>query len=154
MNHSPRTLSDSDGRRLFGALLLQPFVAAGVAFGAFRTFLLDANGRALAGGYPSDPTDAGLSVAAGVFLVAAVVTFVGVLPTSVWLMKRRNIRLTEALVVGLGFGILTYTLLAAAAGGRTYGALGVLRGLAFSACIGLVSAAFFWMMALRGRTTE
>jgi hypothetical protein len=93
-------------------------------------------------------------VAAGVFLVAAAVTFVGVFPASVWLMKRRHVRLTEALVVGIGFGVLTYTLLAAAAGGRTYGASGVVRGLAFSACIGVVSAAVFWLMALRGRTEE
>jgi hypothetical protein len=134
---------------LAGGLIVQPFLAAGLALAIFPVFLLDPEGRTLAGGYPSDPTDAALSVAFGAGVVAAVVTVLGVWPTAVWLLKRRPLTFVGALRFGLGFGILPYVLLGVAAGGKTYGPSGVLRGLLFSSVLGLIGAAVFWLIALR-----
>lgn len=147
MNRLPRTLNSAEEMRVLAGLLVQPFLAAGLAFIAFPLLLLDGNGRALAGGYPSDPTDAALSVAIGTFLVAGVVTLIGVLPTAVWIMKRHQLTLGETLVFGLGFGNLPYVLMAAAWG--THGQAGLLRGVAFASLLGLSGAALFWIMTLR-----
>ena len=139
---------------MLAGLVVQPFFAAGLAFMAFPLFLLDREGRTLDGGSPSDPTGAALSVALGAGLVAGVVTLIGVLPAAVWLMKRRQLTLKETLLFGLGFGNLPYVLLAAAAGGRTYGPAGVLRGLAFASLLGLGGAALFWFITLRPRKSR
>ena len=154
MNRLPRTLSSAEEMRVFAGMVVQPFLAAGLAFIGFPLFLLDLEGRTLAGGYPSDPTQAALSVAIGAGLVAGVVTLIGVLPTAVWLMKRRQLTLKETLMFGLGFGNLPYVLLAAAAGGKTYGPVGLLRGLAFASLLGLSGAALFWIITLRPRTSR
>ncbi len=148
MKSSPRTLSRLEEMRLLGGAVVQPFLAAALAFTTFPVFLLDREGQTLGGGYPSNPTDAALSVAVGAGIVAAVVTLLGVLPTAVWLLKRRRPTLRESLSFGLGFGILPYVLMGTAAG-RTYGPSGLLRGLAFSSMLGLSGAAVFWVIALR-----
>jgi hypothetical protein len=134
--------------KLLAGLVVQPFLAGGLAFFGFHVFLIDGNGRTLAGGVPSDLTDAAVSVAFGTGLVALLVTVVGVLPTAVFLTKRRQLSLREALLFGLGFGNLPYVLLAVAAGG-TYGLAGLVRGVAFSSLLGLAGATVFWAIALR-----
>lgn len=83
-------------------------------------------------------------------IVAGVVTLVGVLPTAVWLIKRRDLTLTPGLLFGLGFGNLSYALMAAAAG-STYGIEGLVRGVVFSSLPDLGSGALFWAIALRAR---
>jgi hypothetical protein len=138
-----------DSARLVGGLILQPFLAAGLAFVLFPVLLLDREGRTLAGGYPSDPTDGAVAIAFGAGIVATVVTFLGVLPTAARIMRRRQLTLRETLLFGWGFGILPYVLLSVAGGGRTYGPFGLLRGLALSSVLGLVGAAVFWIVALR-----
>ena len=153
MNRLPRTLSSAEEMRVLAGLVVQPFLAAGLAFIAFPVFLLDSEGRTLAGGYPSDPTASALSVALGAGVVAGVVTLIGVLPIAVWMMKRHQLTLKETLVFGLGFGNLPYVLLAAAAGG-TYGPAGLLRGLAFASLLGLSGAALFWIITLRPRKSR
>lgn len=90
MKGAPRTLSPSEEMGLLGGAVLQPFLAAIFTFVTFPILLLDGEGRTLAGGYPSDPTDSALSAAVGVGIVAAVVTLIGVLPTALWLLKRRQ----------------------------------------------------------------
>jgi hypothetical protein len=147
MNRLPRTLNSAEEMRVLAGLLVQPFLAGGLAFIAFPLLLLDQDGRTLAGGYPSDPTDAALSVAMGTFVVAGVVTLFGVLPTAVWIIRRHQLSLTVTLVFGLGFGNLPYVLMAAAWG--THGQAGLLRGAAFASLLGLSGAALFWMMTLR-----
>lgn|SRR5262245_17046867 len=149
MTHQHRSLTASEQMRLFVGLLIQPLLAGSVAFLIFPVFLLDQNGRSLAGGVPGNPTDAAVSVAVGVGLVAVFVTVLGVWPTAVWLMKRRLVSLREALVFGLGFGVLPYVLLAVATGGKTYGVEGLVRGVAFSSLLGVAGAAAFWAIALR-----
>ena len=142
-----RTLSPSEDMRFLIGVAVQPFVAAGLGFLAFPVFLLDPNGRALAGGSPGNVADAAGSVAAGVGLVALLVTLVGGLPTALWLTKRRRISLLEALAFGLGFGNLPFALGALMAG--TYGIAGFIRGMAFSSLLGIGCAAVFWCTALR-----
>ena len=134
--------------RVLGGLVVQPFLAGGLAFVTFPLVLLDQSGRTWAGGYPSDVTDSALSVALGVGIVAGVVALIGVLPTAVWLMKRRYLTLRATLLFGLGFGNLPYILMALAAGGK-YGLSGLLRGVGFSSLLGLSGAALFWFIALR-----
>ena len=148
MNDPLRTRHPSEELRLIGGLAIQPFLAGALTFVSFPIILLDRDGRTLAGGYPGDVTDAALSVALAASLVAALVTLVGVLPTALWLTKRRRVPLKDALLLGLGFGNLPYVVLTLLAGG-TYGLAGLVRGVALSSLLGLAGAAVFWAIALR-----
>ncbi|HEX7020556.1 MAG TPA: hypothetical protein VF159_11115, partial [Gemmatimonadaceae bacterium] len=98
---------------------------------------------------PTNVADAAASVAVGTGLVALVVTLLGALPTAVWLMKRRRVSLSEALAFGLAFGNAPFLIGALLAG--TYGVAGFIRGIAFSSLLGVIGAAVFWWIALRGR---
>lgn len=138
---------------MLGGLVVQPFVAAGLAFVTFPLLLLNREGYTLAGGLPADVTDAAVSVALGAGIVAGLVVLVGVLPLAVWLIKRRDFTLTTTLMFGLGFGNLPYVLFGAAAGG-TYGVTGLLRGVMFSSLLGLVGAAVFWLIAIPPQTVH
>jgi len=145
-----RTLTPADELKLFVGLAVQPFLAAAVAFVSFPLVLLDRAGRTLAGGFPSDPTDAAISVALGVGVVALFVTLVGVLPTAVWLAKHRRLTLAQALLIGLGFANSPVVLGTVLTSGG-YGAEGALRGLVFASLIGLSGATAFWVISIRGR---
>jgi hypothetical protein len=153
MKRPAPTLSPAEEMRVLGGLVVQPFVAAGLAFVTFPLLLLDREGQTLAGGFPADVTDAALSVAMGVGIVAGLVVLVGVLPVAVWLMKRRDLTLKKTLMFGLGFGNLPYVLLGVAVGG-TYGVAGLLRGVMFSSLIGLVGAAVFWLISIQPQTVH
>jgi hypothetical protein len=148
MRRQSRALSSSDEIKLLAGLAVQPFVASAVAFFSFPVFLLDGNGQTLAGGRPVDPTAAAVSVAIGTGLVALFVSVVGVLPTALWLTRRFQVSLRDALLFGLGFGNLSYALMALAAGG-TYGLAGLARGVASSSLLGLSGATVFWAIAVR-----
>jgi hypothetical protein len=148
MNRLPRTLNSAEEMRILTGSLVQPLLAAGLAFLTFPLLVLDRNGQTLAGGYPSDPTDAALSLAVGTGMVAGMVTLIGVLPTATWVIRRHQLTLKETLVFGLGFGNLPYVLLAAAAGGA-YGLPGRVRGIVFASLLGLSGAALFWIIAIR-----
>jgi len=141
-----RTLTPSDEMRIFAGAVVQPLLAAALAFVSFPLIMLDRNGRTLAGG-TTDVVQTATSAAAGVGLVALVVTIVGAIPTAVWLLKRRRVSLLETLAFGLGFGILPFAFGALTAG--TYGIAGVIRGVAFSSLLGVAGAAAFWGIALR-----
>jgi hypothetical protein len=133
--------------KLFAGLVVQPFIAGGLAFFLFPWLLLDSNGRSLAGGSPTDAVAAARSVAIGAGILAFVITLVAALPTAVWLTKRRFVSFAEALLWGLGFGntpMVIGTLLAG-----TYGVAGFVRGVAFSSVLGIASAAMFWTISLR-----
>src|SRR5689334_21524487 len=99
-------LSEPPYRFQMAGLAIQPFLAAIVAFFAFPVFLLDRNGETLAGGHPYDSTDAAASVAFGTGLVALFMTIAAVLPTALWLTRRFQLSLRDALLFGLGFGNL------------------------------------------------
>jgi hypothetical protein len=153
MKHPGLTLSPAEELRILGGLVVQPFVAAGLAYVMFPLLLLDRDGQTLAGGFPADVADAALSVAMGAGIVAGVVVLVGVLPVAVWLMKRRDLTLKKTLMFGLGFGNFPYVLLGVAAG-DTYGVTGLLRGVTFSSLMGLVGAALFWLISVHPQTVH
>jgi hypothetical protein len=146
MKQPVRALTPSEEMRFLVGVAVQPFVAAALGLIAFPVFLLDRNGQTLAGGSP-DLADAAGSVAAGVGLVALVVTLAGALPTAVWLLKRRPIPLSESLAFGVGFGNLPFAFGAVMAG--THGISGFIRGVAFSSLLGAAGGAVFWYIALR-----
>jgi hypothetical protein len=147
-----RPFSRSDEWRILAGIAIQPFVAGAVAFAAFPVLLLTPDGQALAGGYPSDVTDAAISVALGAAILAGVVALLGALPAAVWLMKRRDLSLARTLGLGLVFGNIPYILLAIVGG--TYGLAGLVRGLLFASLLGAAGAASFWFIAVAGRTAE
>jgi hypothetical protein len=147
MHHQVRTLSVPEEMRLFAGLVVQPFIAGGLAFFLFPLLWLDSNGRSLAGGSPTDAVAAAESVAIGAGLLAFVITLVAALPTAVWLTKRKFISFAEALLWGLGFGNTPMAIGTVLAG--TYGVAGVVRGVAFSSVLSIAGAAMFWAIALR-----
>lgn len=148
----PRRLTPKNEMRLFAGLVVQPFLAAAVAFVAFPFLLVDGRGRPLA-----DPShvpglnDAAITVALGTGIVALAVTMVFVWPIAVWLTRRRQLSFGDSLLFGLTFGNLTYFLLVAATGWRIYSATNLMQGMAFSSLLGLTGAAAFWFLALRRR---
>jgi hypothetical protein len=144
-----RALSPAEEMRVFWGIVLQPFLVGGLAFLSFPVLLLDRRGRTLAGGFPADVIDAARSVAIGAGLVALLIALLGVLPTAVWLTKRRRVSLGEAILFGLGFGNLPLALGTIMAG--TYGVPGFVRGVVFSSLLGLAGAAAFWTIALRAQ---
>ena len=151
MRRQPRRLSPSEEMRLFAGLLVQPFLAAGLAFVIFPVLFLASDGRTLVGGFSGDATQASRSVALGAGLVAFCVTLVGALPAALWLTKRQNVSLGQAIVFGLGFGNFPFILGTIFLG--TYGVGGFARGMVFSSLLGMAGAAAFWAIALRGRSS-
>ena len=101
MRHKPRTLTPSQEGRLFVGLLLQPFVAGGVAFVLFRLVLLDRAGRTLAGSTPDDPGGAAFAVAISTGIVAFMATLLLALPAVVWLLLRQGSRARSAGLAGV-----------------------------------------------------
>jgi hypothetical protein len=138
--------------RVFAGLALQPFLASAVAFVAFPLLLLDRSGRTLAGSFPGDVADAAWSVAIGAGMLAFFVTLLVAAPTAVWLTKRKLVSLWDALLCGFGFGNLPFVL--GTVLGGSYGVAGFVRGMAFSSLLGLIGAAVFWAIAIRGQTVD
>jgi hypothetical protein len=150
MNDPARALTPSDEMRVFGGVVIQPVVAGCLAYAVFPLLFLRPGGRTLDGGHVSNVNDAALAVALGASIVASVVALF-VVPVAVWVMKRRDLVLREALMFGLAFANVPYVLSAIAAGG-TYGVPGLLRGVLFSSLLGLAGSAVFWAIAIRSRT--
>jgi hypothetical protein len=131
-------------RLLLGALV-QPFLAAGLTYLAFP--VIDQTGRPLYGAKPGDPADAALALALGVGIVAAVVTWVGAVPTAVWLMKRGTASFGRALWFGLAFGNLPVAIGTLLTGGG-YGPAGTVRASVLGTCLGMSGAALFWVVSI------
>ncbi len=134
--------------------LVQPFLAGLVAFVAFPFLLL---GRAGLGF--SDPAQAALSVAGGTFMFAIGITLVCVVPTAVWVVKRRALAFKRALLFGLAIGNLPVAIGGVAAAlqrllrssappANPLAAMGLV---VFSSLIGVTCAAAFWAISIRGR---
>ena len=143
----PRTLTPADAARLALGLVVQPFVTAVAAFFVFFLLMLDETGRTLDGSFPSSPTDAAMSVAAGTGFLAMFVTLLGVVPTVVWIVKRRRLTFTHALLFGLGFGNLPMVLGTVLLGGNW----SLVRTHAFGSLVGVAGGAAFWLISIRGR---
>jgi hypothetical protein len=135
-------------RHIIG-LAIQPFLAGAIAFVFFPMFLLDGSGRTFEGGY-GDSDEAALSVAAGVFLLAAFVTIGGVFPVTLWRVRQGRVRLGEAMLWGFGFGNLPLAVGAALAGGLQGGPSHWLALATFASLIGTLCAAAYWLIACRG----
>ncbi|HUR19913.1 MAG TPA: hypothetical protein VMZ90_03840 [Vicinamibacterales bacterium] len=148
MTHQARTLTAAEEMRLCLGFVVQPFVGAVVAFVLFRFLLLDRAGRTFAGDYASDTTAAAVSVASGTF-IASVVILAGVVPTAVWVLKRRALSFTRALLWGAGFGSLPIVI--GTVLGGSYGLMPFVRSAVFAALVGITGAAVFWMISVRGR---
>jgi hypothetical protein len=136
--------------RVGAGLLVQPVVAAALAFATFP--LLERTGRTLYGGMSVDLFDAGIAVAAGAGMLAFFVAFVGALPLFLWLARRGTISLTHALLCGLALG--NAPLLPFILAGTSYGALGAVRAMAFATLHGAAGAFVFWAIAIRGTSLD
>lgn len=145
----PRRLTPAEELKLLTGLAVQPVLAFAVAFVSFPFVLLDRAGRTLGGGFPSDPTDAALSVALGVGVVAVFMTALVILPAVLWILNRRLVTFTQSLVYGLGFGNLPIVIGTILSQGG-YGLAGVVRGMVLGSLVGLTGAAAFWGIAIRG----
>ena len=115
-------------RVLFG-LLLQPVVAAGVAFLGFP--LIDRRGTV-------NPADAAWSIAIVVFVVALVFVLAAAWPAVLWLAKRGPVKLTHAMLFGVALANVPIAIGNSA------------RAVVFASFIGLASAALFWIISIRG----
>ena len=132
--------------RLFAGFLAQPFVTAVVTLLAFPVFFMNSEGGHFARGGSGEVMHAAAAMAIAMGIYAAAITALIVWPLAVWLTKRRDVDLTEALLFGLALGVLPYTLLALLFG--AYGSAGYIRGVAYSAILGPAGAAAFWMIVL------
>ena len=146
-----RALNGSEEMKMFAGFIVQPFLAAGLAFLLFPMLLLDSSGRPLSGGFVPDVVHAARAFALGTGIVAFLVALIGALPAAIWLAKRRVVPFGEALLWGLLFGNAPMVVGTVLAG--SYGVEGFLRGVAFSSVLGTAGAGAFWAIALRRRDT-
>lgn len=140
--------------RLLAGFVVQPFAAAMLGFIAFP--LIDLT---LEGGGTTDPIGAAISIALGAGLAAIFVTVCGAFPVVVWFLKRGPLRLRQILWGGVVLGNLPFAvivLLAIVTNNVSAGTslLGLLRSLAFGALFGVVGAALFWAISIRGTDME
>ena len=142
--HQPRTLTAAEEMRLAAGFVVQPFVAAVMAFVGFPLLML---GRLESGSY--DPARSAISVALGTFMVAIGITLVLVVPLAIRVVKRRVLPFRRALLYGLAIGNLPVAIGGASSGftepGAAVGAVG------FASLIGVTGAAVFWAISIRGR---
>jgi len=124
-----RTLNSSDEMRVLFALLLQPVVAAGLAFVSFP--LLNNPGTV-------DSAGAATSIAFVVGIVAFVFVLAAAWPAVLWLAKRGPVKLTHAMLFGVAMANVPVAI-----GGSA-------RAVLFASFIGLVSAVLFWVISIRG----
>ena len=137
--------------RLFAGFVVQPFAAAILGFIAFPLIDLTLEG----GGATDDPIRAAISIGLGAGLAALLVTVFGAFPAVVWFLKRGPLTLKQILWGGVILGNLPFAVivsLAIVTNNVSAGAswLGLFRSLAFGASFGVVGAALFWAISIRG----
>ena len=157
----PQTLTPGQESRLLHGLVVQPFVAAALAFALFP--LVDYTGRLVyGGGRPADPIETAMGFGVMTGVVASFVTGFVAYPTLHWLLKRGPLTLAQTLIGGVVLGnvpgALIVLLLAARHLSRevtptlentTYGAVGAIRIVMLGSILGLVCALVFWGLAGR-----
>lgn len=132
MTSQPRTLTPADEMRLAGGLAVQPLLAFGLTLIVYPLVFPDR--------YPGADTGPALYFGLGAFFITVFLAF----PTVVWIVKRRPVPLTLALIFGLAFS--NFPVVYAMAGGG-----GGIRMHVFASVLGLVGAAVFWFISIRGR---
>lgn len=161
----PQTLTPAEENRLLLGLVLQPFVAAALAFALFP--LVEYTGRMVyGGGRPVDLMDAapGFAIIAGV-LASFATGFA--YPSILWLLGRGPLTRAQTIVAGIVFGnipgVLTIFGLAAwhlrrgvtpTPENLTYGWGGAVRVVVLGSVLGLVCASVFWWVAGRHLNRE
>jgi hypothetical protein len=92
----PRTLSGSEETRIFLGLMVQPFIAAGLAF--VSSPLMEWSGRAIYGGIDVDPVHLAITQAFGAGVAAFFVSILAALPSAVFVLERHELTLRRALL--------------------------------------------------------
>jgi len=156
MNQS-RDLTVAQEMRLFAGFVVQPFSAAVLGFIAFP--LIDLTRTALEGGGTTDAMRAAISVGLGAGFAAFLVTVCGAFPVVVWLLKHGPLTLKQILWGGVILGNIPFAIivpLAVMTNNVNAGAswFGLIRALAFGALFGVVGAALFWAISIRGTDME
>lgn len=135
--------------RLFAGFAVQPFAAAILGFIVFP--LIELTLPDTTGGHS---TGGAASIAFGAGFAAIVVTACA-LPVVLWLLKRGPLKLTHVLCGGAVLGnlplviIMSLAILTNNVRAGTLG-IGLIRSLAFGALFGVVGAALFWVISIRG----
>ena len=138
MARTLRTLTPTDERRLFAGFAVQPFLAAGLTVVLYQFVYPNSSPAGHAG-----PSLAVLAHAIYFGVAALFITIACAFPTVVWLVKRRPVPLAFALAFGLAVGNLPVVLAALRGGGG-------FRLHVFASVLGLVGAAAFWLISIRG----
>lgn len=154
--NQPQTLTPAEENRLLLGLVVQPFVAAALAFALFP--LVEYTGRLVyGGGRTVDPVEAatGFAIMAGV--VASFVAGVVAYPSILWLLKRGPLTRAQTMVGGVVLGNVPGALIVLVLATRhlsrgvtpnlenvAYGGGGALRIVVLGSVLGLVCAAVFW----------
>lgn len=145
-----RTLTPAEEMRIVTGVAVQPFVAGLTAVCAFPLLTAGRDAADVAASRaPHLSANGAGSVAFATGVVALFVAAVAAAPIAVWLLKRRGVSLVEALAFGVGLGDFVFAIGEVLIGRN--GVVGIVRGAAFSALIGLSGAAVFWEIALRSR---
>ncbi len=152
-----RVLTAAQEMRLFVGFVVQPLSAAILGFIAFP--LIDFTQSAIEGGRPTDPMRAAISIGLGAGFAAFLVTVCGAFPLVVWLLKRGPLTLKQILWGGAILGNLPFAVIVALAVltnnvNVSASWLGTLRSLALGALFGVVGAALFWAISIRGTAID
>ena len=157
----PQPLTPAQESRLLRGLLVQPFVAAALAFALFP--LVDYTGRLVYDvGRTVDPIETALGFGLMAGVVASFVTGFVAYPSLQWLLKRGPLTRAQTMVGGVVIGntpgAVIVLLLAARHLSRevaptlentTYGAAGAVRIVMLGSVLGLACALVFWLLAGR-----
>jgi hypothetical protein len=158
----PRAASRFDAARLFLGFAILPGVDAILAFLVHR--IVWSQGP-YEGSRWGDPVDAAIAFAAGVAIVAVIVTVAGAVPTVAWLLNRGHVSLRQIVVAAVALGnapfaisvagVVLFYLVGAATSADVgdvlfYGPIGAVRGIAIGSAMGVASGVIFWAVAIRG----
>ena len=147
----PRTLSGSEEMRVFLGLVVQPVVAAGLAF--VSSPLMEWSGHAIHGHLDGDLLHFAITQAFAASVAAFFVSILAALPAAVFVLKRHELTLGRALLWGVLLGnipSLFGTLLA----GVGYGIVGFVRLVLYASFLGMGGAAAFWAVWVLNRPVQ
>jgi hypothetical protein len=120
--------------RVFVGLVVQPFVAAGLAF--VSSPLMEWSGRAIYGGIDVDPVHLAITQAFGAGVAAFFVSILAALPAAVFVLKRHELTLRRALLWGVLLGNIP-SLLGRLLAGVGYGIVGLVRLVLYASFLGM-----------------
>jgi hypothetical protein len=158
----PRPASRLDRLRLVLGFAILPAAAAILAFWVHRVVW---SSGPYDGARWSDPVDAAIAFAAGVAVIAVIVTVAGAVPTISWLLTQDHVSLKQILIARVALGNAPFAIVVAGVlllnlAGPTTSAdvahvlsgppMGAVRAIVIGSAIGVVSGIVFWAVAIRG----